>query len=87
MLLIYPLLEDATQVCAMALGELASCKSCAFRVEDLLHRIDHVAGVLRCSQSGYRVIVINQGSNGRHFGSLRLPGIFDRLNIFVSLLG
>jgi hypothetical protein len=58
--------EHSSHVEAVVLRELAGRLSGSLRVEDPLHRVNHIAAILRCGQTGERSILVYYGDDLCH---------------------
>jgi hypothetical protein len=85
-LLVFGLSEHLTDVDAVALCELAGGLPGSLRIEDPLHRVEYVAGILRRGQIGERFILVYHSDNLRHLGLKGLFWVLDLFDLFVALL-
>ncbi len=87
-LLVVRVSEHLACVETVSLRELASrLSSWSLRVENLLHRIEHVAGPFRRSRASQRSALIDRGDDLSNFRFRRLFGVFDIFDLLVVLVG
>jgi hypothetical protein len=85
-LLVFGWSEHLTDVDAVGLCELAGRLPGSLRIEDPLHRVEYVAGILRRGQIGERSILVYHSDNLRHLGLKGLFRVLDLFDLFVALL-
>jgi hypothetical protein len=90
LILEFPLLiglpEHLSDVEVVGLCELAGRLPGSFRVEDPLHRVEHVAAILCRCDIGQCSILVYRGDDLCHLGFHGLFGVLDIFDLFIALL-
>jgi hypothetical protein len=81
------LAEHLSDVGTVGLRKLTGYLTCPLGVENSLHRIQHIAGILCCSNVGQSAVVMYKTLNQREFRFKRLLGSFDAVDSLVALAG